>query len=69
MQLKPKKLGITQLSPDLFVLAHKRASAVDGFPRIKQLAFNHEIFRNSRSIPPATDSDYRIPWGSSGGFR
>jgi len=66
MELKPKKLGITQLSPDLFVLAHKRASAVDGFPGIKQLAFNHEMFRNSPSIPePArwaalpTCSDWR----------
>jgi len=36
MQFKPKKLGITQLSPDLFVLAHK---------------INHEMFRNSPSIP------------------
>ncbi|AUB38335.1 hypothetical protein COO91_05243 [Nostoc flagelliforme CCNUN1] len=39
MHIKPKKLGITQLPPDLFVLTHK---------------INHEMFRNSPSIPPAT---------------
>ncbi|NJM71473.1 MAG: hypothetical protein HC862_15280 [Scytonema sp. RU_4_4] len=36
MQLKPKKLGITQLSSNLFVLMHK---------------INQKTFRNSPSIP------------------
>ncbi|MEH2381150.1 MAG: hypothetical protein V7K27_20060 [Nostoc sp.] len=69
MQFKLLKLGITQLSPDFFVLTHK---------------INHKMFRNSPSIPeparwaalptcsdwrPATDSEYRMQWESPGGFR
>jgi hypothetical protein len=48
MLLKRKKLGITQLSLDLFVLAHKN---------------NHEIFRNSPSIPPTTKTEYSFGGG------
>lgn len=54
MQFKPKSLGITQLSPDLFVLPSES---------------NHKMFCNSPTIPSATDSEYKIQWGSPGGLR
>jgi hypothetical protein len=54
MQFKFKELGITQLSRNLFVLAYKN---------------NHEMFRNSPSIPSANDSEYQIQWGSPGDLR
>jgi hypothetical protein len=38
--MQPKKLGIAQLSPSLFVLMHKNT---------------YGTFHNSPSIPPATD--------------
>jgi hypothetical protein len=49
MQLKPKKLGITQLSRSLFVLAHKNI---------------YGKFHNSLSIPPSTDLDIATVWVS-----
>jgi hypothetical protein len=54
MHFSPKKLGITQLSLDLFVLAHK---------------FTQKTFCNSPSIPLSTDLEYQIQWESPGGLR
>ncbi|WP_414583980.1 hypothetical protein [Scytonema sp. PCC 10023] len=46
--MQPKKLGIAQLPPSLFVLTHKNT---------------YGTFHNSPSIPPTTLTEYRYSGG------